>query len=108
MKKNLNVPFVNWKGETVTVKSQDENGNVVEKAQMVGEELGALCFNVFGNENLRVSGEEKLQLYRIATAIGKDPANVEMSAEDIVLLKRILEPALSAGAYGQVVGLLEG
>lgn len=108
MKKNLVVPFKSWKGEPVMVKAQDENGSEVLKPQLISDELGALFFNVSGSDKVQVSGEEKLRLYRLATAIGKNPTEVDMTAEDIVLIKRILEPACSAGAYGQIVEILEG
>lgn len=108
MKKNLNIPFKSWKGEPIMLKAQDESGNEVLKPQLVSDELGALFFNVSGSDKIQVSGDEKLRLYRLATNIAQSPSEVDMSAEDIVLIKRILEPTCSAGAFGQIIEILEG
>lgn len=108
MKKNLEIPFKNWRGEPIYVKASGENGDEVLKPQLVSDELGALFFNVSGSDKIQVSGDEKLRLYRLACQIAKTPNEVDMSAEDIVLIKRLLEPTCSAGAYGQLVEILEG
>lgn len=108
MKKNLNVPFKNWKGEPVKMQAQDESGNMVMKDQLISDELGALFFQVTGSDTLQVSADEKLRLYRIACKIADNPSEVELVSEDIVLMKHILKKGCSAGAYGQIYDILEG
>lgn len=108
MNKNMNIPVVDWKGDAIVVASKNENGEVVEKEQIVGDIVASLLFSMCDNSQTQMSGEEKLQAYRIAQKIGKDMGAVELSAEDIVLLKKVLCPILSVGAYGQIVELLEG
>lgn len=108
MTKNMNIPFKDWKGEDVVFTSQNENGEVVKNKQMLGDTIAKLLYEMFDSQQMQMSGDEKLQAYRIACRIGKDAEKVEMSAEDIVLMKKLLLPVLSIGGYGQIVDLLEG
>lgn len=108
MTKNMNIPFKDWKGEDVVFTSQNESGEVVNRKQMIGDTIARLLYEMCDSQQMQLSGDEKLQAYRIACRIGKDAEKVELSAEDIVLLKRLLSPVLSIGGYGQIVDLLEG
>ena len=60
------------------------------------------------NQSIQLSGEEKLRAYRVACKIGKNSENVDIEAEDIILIKKILCPVMAVGGYGQIVDLLEG
>lgn len=108
MTKNMNIPFKDWKGEEVEFAIKNERGEVVMKKQMVGDTIARLLYEMCDSQQMQLSGEEKLQAYRIACRIGKDATKVEMSAEDIVLLKKLLLHVLSIGGYGQVMEILEG
>lgn len=108
MTKNMNIPFKDWKGEDIEFATKNESGEVVKKKQMIGDTIARLLYEMCDSQQVQLSGEEKLQAYRIACKIGKDAEKVELSAEDIVLLKRLLSPVLSIGGYGQIVDLLEG
>lgn len=108
MTKNMNIPFKDWKGEDIEFATNNESGEVVNRNQMIGDTIAKLLYEMCDSQQMQLSGDEKLQAYRIACRIGKDASNVEMSAEDIVLLKRLLLPVLSIGGYGQIVDLLEG
>lgn len=108
MTRNLNIPFKDWKGEDVEFATKNESGEVVMKKQMVGDIIAKLLYEMCDSQQMQLSGDEKLQAYRIACRIGKDAEKVEMSAEDIVLLKNLLSPVLSIGGYGQVMDVLEG
>ena len=108
MTKNMNIPFKDWKGEDIEFATKNESGEVVMKKQMVGDTIAKLLYEMCDSQQMRLSGEEKLQAYRIACRIGKDAEKVELSAEDIVLLKKLLAPVLSIGGYGQIVEVLEG
>lgn len=50
--------------------------------------------------------EEKYNAYKIMLKMEKGE-NVELNSEDVTLIKKIIGPQLSAGAYGQLVDLLE-
>lgn len=108
MTKNMNIPFKDWKGEDIEFATKNESGEVVNRKQMIGDTIAKLLYEMCDSQQMQLSGDEKLQAYRIACRIGKDASNVELSAEDIVLLKRLLLPVLSIGGYGQVIEVLEG
>jgi len=108
MKKDFNKPFLTLKGEPCKVQGVDENGNEVMKPQLISDELGALFFSATGSDKLPLSGEEKLRLAKIAQQMATHPSEVDVTSEDITLIKRILEPTCSAGAYLQVYNILEG
>ena len=108
MTKNMNIPFKDCKGEDIEFATKSESGEVVNRKQMIGDTIARLLYGMCDSQQMQLSGDEKLQAYRIACRIGKDASKVEMSAEDIVLLKRLLSPVLSIGGYGQIVDLLEG
>ena len=50
----------------------------------------------------------KVNAFDIMCRIGQNPSEVELSSNDIVLIKRIIGTAMVAGAYGQVSKILEG
>lgn len=108
MTKNMNIPFKDWKGEDIEFATKSESGEVVNRKQMIGDTIARLLYEMCDSQQMQLSGDEKLQAYRIACRIGKDASKVEMSAEDIVLLKKLMEHVLSIGGYGQIVDLLEG
>lgn len=108
MKKNFNVPFRNWKGEVIVTPVKNENGEGTYKPQIMGDIVGKVLFEVIDRQDMQLSGEEKLRAYRIACKIGKDAENVDIEAEDIILIKKILCPVMAVGGYGQIVDLLEG
>ena len=108
MKKNFNVPFRNWKGEVIVSPVKNENGEEIYKPQIIGDTVGKLLFEVIDSQSMQLSGEEKLRAYRVAFKIGKDAENVDLEAEDIILIKKILCPIMAVGGYGQIVDLLEG
>ena len=51
--------------------------------------------------------EEKYKAYRIMRKI-EDTDEVELTSEEVTLIKKIIAPQLSVGAYGQIVEILEG
>ena len=108
MKKNFNVPFKNWKGEVIVSPVKNENGEETYKPQIMGDIVGKVLFEVIDNQSIQLSGEGKLRAYRVACKIGKDAENVNLEAEDIILIKKILCPVMAVGGYGQIVDLLEG
>lgn len=104
MKRNLNIPFVSLKGEPVIVK--DEMGNDSER--LIGDTIAEMLFGCSGSEAVPLSGSDKLTLYRIARRITDDASAVELTSEEVVLLKKVLEPQFTVGAWGQVYDAVEG
>ena len=99
MKKNFNVPFKNWKGEVIVAPVKNENGEETYKPQIIGDIVGKVLFEVIDSQSMQLS---------VACKIGKDAENVDIDAEDIILIKKILCPVMAVGGYGQIVDLLEG
>ena len=103
MKRNLNIPFVSLKGNPVIVK--DEQGN--ESERLIGETIAEMLVGCSGSEAVPLSGSDKLTLYRIARRITDDASAVELTSEEVVLLKKVLEPQFTVGAWGQVYDAVE-
>lgn len=108
MKKNFNIPFRNWNGDVIIQPVKNEKGEEAYEPQIIGNIIGKILFEVIDNQNMQLSGEEKLRAYRIACKIGKNADNVDLEAQDIILIKKILCPVMTIGGYGQIVDLLEG
>ena len=108
MKKNFNVPFRNWKVDVIVSSVKKEKGEEIYKPQIMCDIVGKVLFEVIDSQSMQLSGEEKLRAYRVACKIGKDSENVDLEAEDIILIKKILCPIMAVGGYGQIVDLLEG
>lgn len=48
-----------------------------------------------------------MRAYRICVQLQEHPEEVELEAEDMALIKETINDALVAGAYGQIVQVLE-
>lgn len=69
-----------------------------------------LCTQLFNLSTLRgtpVPAERKYQAYKLCQRIAANPREVELTTEDCSLLKEVASETYSAGAYGQVVDLIE-
>lgn len=99
MKRNFNFPLLNYKGEVI----KDENGN----NQLMSDIVSLRLFAV-GNSDSPASPEKKMQAYRVMKRIQAKPEEVELSAEDAVLIKEIAKDTMVSGIYGQLVDVLEG
>ena len=99
MKRNLNFPILNFKGEEI----KDENGNNQLMSDMVSLRLFAV-----GNSDSPASPEKKMHADRVMKRIQAKPEEVDLSAEDAVLIKEIAKDTMVSGIYGQLVDVLEG
>lgn len=97
MRKNLKVALVNYKGELIT----DDKGN----NQLMCDIIGVQLFAAGGKQSL--TSDEKLQAYRLCTRLQVSPEDVELSAEDVTLIKKVVNDSYVAGIYGQIVDWLE-
>ena len=50
---------------------------------------------------------DKMRAYRICVQLQEHPEEVELEAEDMTLIKELTNEALVAGAFGQIVQVLE-
>lgn len=95
---NLNVPFVDLMGKPIY-----ENG----KEANVADRIASLLFNLSALHKEPLNAEQKYQAYKLCTAIIHSPSSVELSAEQASFIKDVCSEAFSAGAYGQVVDIIE-
>lgn len=97
MKVNFNVSFKDYQGEDV----KDPNTGKVQYLKDL------ICAHLFSSgENL--SAEEKYEAYKLMVRISPSLNAIEIEDKESVLIKKVCEKKLTAGAYGQVVELLKG
>jgi hypothetical protein len=72
------------------------------------EQLRTVLFSIDGGERLPLSADEKYLAYRIGKRLLEEGGKIELTLEEAAFLKRIGAVAFRAGAYGQLVDLLEG
>ena len=92
MKINFAQPFVTFDGKKL-------EGTISER-------LGQALFNVSTLENRSLSADEKYMSYKLCQKMASNK-EIEISAEEASFIKRISAEVLTAGAYGQVVDLIE-
>ena len=88
----------------------DFTGNEIlegERPKMISE---SLCFTLFYLSQMNgtiVSAEMKYTAYRICKKITDKPEEVELTTEEGSFLKEVCGESYSAGAYGQIVDIIE-
>ena len=102
MKVNLKRPFVDSCGRVVCEK---HNGQVCETS--IGRQVSKILFNLSTLGGAPLDAEQKYEAYALCLRITMNPEEVELTAEEIVFLKKVCGEQLSAGAYGQVYDILE-
>ena len=90
-------------GRPHIIFNKDENGN----NQLMSDIVSLRLFAV-GNSDSPASPEKKMQAYRVMKRIQAKPEEVDLSAEDAVLIKEIAKDTMVSGIYGQLVDVLEG
>jgi hypothetical protein len=103
MKKNLKAPLRLFNGAEITV-TEKVDGKEVKKPVLVSDQIGQVLWE---RASTGVTPEEKYRAFKIAQRIAACPEKVELEAEDITLIKKMIAPVFSAGIYGQIVDLLE-
>lgn len=100
MKFDMTQPLVGFNGETIK-KSEEDDSPVT-----LGETLSMACVNA--NPQKHADGEAKLKIYRILQKVGiKDVAEVELVAEEIILLKQLIGDMYGVAVVGAVYDILE-
>ena len=77
-----------------------------EPATVRGVAIEALFAQFKDEENL--SGEEKLKRWELASKIKADPDPVDLTVEEVALLKKLIGKAYGAIIVGQAWKVLEG
>jgi hypothetical protein len=84
------------------------NGHKGEPIGMMDEQLRRVLFSVDTNERLPISADEKYLAYKIGKRLFDCNGEIELTVEDAAFLKKVCAAWLVAGAYGQLVDLIEG
>jgi hypothetical protein len=93
MKINFNVNFKNYKGT-----------NLPEK---ISDVVAAALFTVGANPDTPVRKEEKYMAFKLSQKIISGDGLIDITTEEASLIKDIASNTLTAGAYGQLVELIE-
>jgi hypothetical protein len=76
-------------------------------AGMMDEQLRLVLFQMDSSERLPLSADDKYMSYQIGKRMLENGGEIEMSVEEAAFLKRVCAAGFRAGAYGQVVDLIE-
>ncbi len=93
MKINFNQSFKDFKGEAIL-----ENG----KEKSISEMVATLLFSGHGI----TKNEDKLKAFSLSQKIYSSKGAIEITVEDASMIKKVAE-SLSAGAYAQVIAIIE-
>lgn len=94
MKVNLNKNFTDAFGKTIEGKN-------------IAEQLCMYLFNLSTMQGNPVPADRKYIAYKLCNHISSCPDEVELTAEECALVKELSNEAFSAGAYGQIVDIIE-
>jgi len=91
----------------VAIKGYDgrELKNEKGEPQMAGDVVGLYLYTAGSKKPLEPA--DKMRAYKLSVKIQEHPEMVSLEAEDIALIKEVIGDQLVAGAYGQIVSLLE-
>lgn len=75
------------------------------ETQMMSDIVGLHLYTAGGKKPM--SQEDKVRAYKLSLQMQERPEEMELTAEDMTLIKEVTNEALVAGAYGQIVQVLE-
>ncbi len=104
MKVNMNKPFIGFDGKVLKMTDQQTNE---QRTIFISDTIAQTMFNASTLQNAPMSQQDKFTAFKICQKIIQNPSCVELTSEEVVLIKAITAQDMSAGAYGQVVELLE-
>lgn len=99
MKVNFNRPIVGFDRKPLLKKSGEEI--------RLNEEVCLHLYNANTMKGVPLSDEQKYKSYSLCMRISEHPESVDISTEEGTLIKGICHEKMSAGAYGQVVDVIE-
>ena len=97
MIRNFKVAMRGYDGKEL----KNEKGEI----QMMSDIIGLHLYTAGGKKPM--SQEDKVRAYKLSLQMQEHPEEVELTAEDMTLIKEVTNEALVAGAYGQIVQVLE-
>lgn len=100
---NTCIALLDWEGNVLTKKHFGVNS---DNPANLGFVLATALGTPYPDEK-NVSQEEKFQRYELALKI-RGNEEVELSAEEVVLLKKLVAKLSTVLIYGQVASILEG
>lgn len=102
MKRNLNVVLKTLDGQPL---KEDHNG-AVRDVQLSRLAVNALLVNYPDEQSL--SGEDKVKRFKLAKQINDADGDVEVTAEQVALLKSLIAKGYTPLVVGQAYEILEG
>lgn len=110
MKIDVTKKLVDLSGKPIVQPKSDQDRKPNEKPEMEDITLKMVSVNAIlvVDPKKPCSGEEKVKRYELAKRIYAADAEVELSAEDIVLIKNSVHDGFQPIISGQVVEILEG
>lgn len=87
-------------------KFKDFRGN--ELNDCIADRVAEALFSAGMSSDLPIKREDKFRAYKLSQKIISSDNIIELSSEDVSLIKEITSNFLTAGAYGQVEELIEG
>lgn len=100
MKFNMSQDLIGFNGESIKTSEKDDS------PVTLGASLAMACVNA--NPQKHQDGDAKLKIYRILQKVGtKDAGEVELSAEEITLLKTLIGDMYGVVVVGAVYDMLE-
>lgn len=105
---NLEKSFKDYKGEDIVVKKEiptkDGKKEYVEEKQLIKDTV-CKCLYSCGEG---FTADEKYSAYKLNLRLIPSSKELELTLEEASLIKKTAEKSLTAGAYGQIVELIEG
>ncbi len=103
MVKNMNVALRQFNGAAIVV-TETIDGKEVHHPALICDQVGQALWQYANADD---TPEERYRAFKIAQRIAANPEAVDLSSDDVVLLKRRIAPVFAPGIYGQIVELLE-
>jgi hypothetical protein len=94
MRINLNVNFKDYKG--------------IDLPEKISDVVAATLFAVGTNPDTPIGKEEKYKAFKLSQKIISGDGLINLEVEEVSFIKNVASQALTAGAYGQLVDLIEG
>ncbi len=86
----------------------DGAGNPLESSPNIGTAIATRLFNLDKMDGVCVSADEKYRAYSLSRRFSDSPDAVNLTTEEAAFIKKVCADTFTAGAYGQIVDLIEG
>lgn len=86
----------------------DNKGAAIESTPNIADAIATHLFNLNHVGGSATTAEQKYMAYSLSKRISSDPEAVVLTTEEGSFIKRVCAEVFTAGAYGQIVDLIEG